>query len=254
MQNRPHLIPALIVAIMLLVAAAPLPYGYFQFLRWAVCGVAIFIAVKSYAWKQTWAIWLFGAVAVLFNPILPIDLTREIWRPIDLAGALLFSLSILLLPELAAKSIGWITTIALSLFLMLAGISLLSAYNAASNAASDVPAAIAATAAWEAAWKDAWKDAVYTPTWLAAYDAAWKDATSVRNAASDATAAAAAAASKASGTAWFLGVVFLLGSLVFLVISFVSGLKIGNTGSNRLLFIISIALLLSALLTVGYVW
>ena len=90
MRTRPHLIPAIVVAVMLLVAVAPLPYGYYQFLRWAVCGVAVFIAVKGYTWKQTWATWLFGAVAAMFNPILPIDLTREIWQPIDLAGALLF--------------------------------------------------------------------------------------------------------------------------------------------------------------------
>ncbi len=103
MEKRPHLIPALIVAIMLLVAVAPLPYGYYQFLRWVTCGVAAFIAVKGYTWKQTWATWLFGAVAVMFNPILPIYLTREIWRPIDLAVALLFVLSILLLREQAAE-------------------------------------------------------------------------------------------------------------------------------------------------------
>ena len=82
---------------MLLVAVAPLPYGYYQFLRWATSGVAVFIAVKGYTWKQTWATWLFAAVAVMFNPILPINLSREIWQPIDLAGALLFGLSTLFL-------------------------------------------------------------------------------------------------------------------------------------------------------------
>lgn len=209
MKTRPHLIPALIVAIMLLVAVAPMPYGYFQFLRWAVCGVAVFIAFKSYAWKQPWAVWLFGAVAVMFNPILPIDLTREIWQPIDLASALLFSLSILLLPNLSSKAIGWITAIALSLFLMLTGISLLSAYNAAIAAYNGATAAYQVAIATEAA---------------------------------------------TSGVTWILVVVFLLGGLVFLVISFASGLKLGSMGSNRLLLIIAIVLLLFALLTVGYVW
>lgn len=102
MRIRPHLIPTIVVAVMLLVALAPLSYGYYQFLRWAVCGVAVFIAVKSYTWKQTWATCLFGATAAMFNPILPIDLTRETWQPIDLVSAFLFISSILLLPEPAA--------------------------------------------------------------------------------------------------------------------------------------------------------
>ena len=102
MKTRPHLVPALIVAIMLVVAVGSLPYGYYQSLRWATCGIAVFVAFKGLEWKQMWATWLFGAVAVLFNPILPIYLTREIWRPIDMTCALLFGLSILLLREPAA--------------------------------------------------------------------------------------------------------------------------------------------------------
>jgi len=96
--NRvPHLIPSLIIAIMLLVAVAPLPYGYYQLLRWFTCAVAAFIVVKSYQWKKTWAVWLFGAIAVLFNPIFPIHLTKEIWQPIDVVSAVLFGISVFML-------------------------------------------------------------------------------------------------------------------------------------------------------------
>ena len=99
MKTRPHLIPALVVAGMLLVAVAPLPYGYYQFLRWVTCGVSVFIAVESYRWKKTWAIWLFAAIAVLFNPIFPIYLSKEIWQPIDLTSALAFGLGMLFVHE-----------------------------------------------------------------------------------------------------------------------------------------------------------
>ena len=99
MNNRPHLIPALITALMLMGAFAPLPYWYYQFLRWGVCGVSVFLAISAYRWNKAWATWLFGVVAVLFNPIDPIPLTREIWQPIDLAAALLFGLSILFLSK-----------------------------------------------------------------------------------------------------------------------------------------------------------
>jgi hypothetical protein len=99
MRNRPHTFPALIAAIMLLVAIAPLPYGYYQFMRWLVCGVAIYIAVCAYRWGKAWAIWIFSAVAVLFNPIFPIHLSREVWLPLDSVGALLFGFSPLFLKK-----------------------------------------------------------------------------------------------------------------------------------------------------------
>jgi len=97
MSGRPHLIPAVIVAIMLLVAIAPLPYVYYQFLRWVTCGIAIFMAIQAYRWKRIWAVWLFGLVAVLFNPIAPIHLTKEIWRPINAACSVLFITSVFVL-------------------------------------------------------------------------------------------------------------------------------------------------------------
>ena len=92
-----NVIPASIVAVMLLIAVAELPYGYYQVLRWATCGIGVFIAFRAYKVGTTWITWLFGLIAVLFNPIFPIHLTKEIWRPIDLTCALLFGLSILLL-------------------------------------------------------------------------------------------------------------------------------------------------------------
>ena len=101
MEKRPHLIPALIVAAMLFIAIAPLPYGYYTFLRWATCAVAIYIAVQAYQWKRIWATWLLGAIAVLFNPFVPIYLTREIWQPINIIGALLFGASTFFLKKQA---------------------------------------------------------------------------------------------------------------------------------------------------------
>ncbi len=99
MERRPHVIPAIIAAVMLLAAVAPLPYGYYQFLRWVICGISIFIAVEAYNWGKKWAAWLFGPIAVLFNPLIPIHLTKEIWQLIDLGCALLFSLSLLFLAK-----------------------------------------------------------------------------------------------------------------------------------------------------------
>jgi len=89
-DKRPHLIPAIIAATMLLGALARWPYGYYQLLRLVVCGVSIYIAVMAYQWQKMWAMWVFGFIAVLFNPLIPIHLSLEIWQPIDIVCAALF--------------------------------------------------------------------------------------------------------------------------------------------------------------------
>ncbi len=99
MRDRPHLMPALVAATMLVVAVAELPYGYYQILRWVVCGVAIYIAYMSYRWGKVWATWVFGFLAALFNPIVPVHLTKEIWQPIDTISAMWFWSSTLFLKE-----------------------------------------------------------------------------------------------------------------------------------------------------------
>ena len=74
---------------MLVAALAPWPYGYYTLLRWVVCLSACFVAWVWYdAYEQpTPMVWAFGAVAILFNPLAPIHLNREIWSMIDLATA-----------------------------------------------------------------------------------------------------------------------------------------------------------------------
>jgi len=91
LENRPHLIPAVIAALALLGALAPWPYGYFQLLRFVVCPVSAYVAYFAYNWQKLWATWLFGFIAVLFNPLIPIHLSRELWQPIDTVCALLFA-------------------------------------------------------------------------------------------------------------------------------------------------------------------
>jgi len=90
LEKRPHLIPSLIAALMLFGALAPWPYGYYQLLRWVTCAAAVWVAFLAYNWQKKWAMVLFGFVAVLFNPLIPIHLNRQLWQPIDVICALLF--------------------------------------------------------------------------------------------------------------------------------------------------------------------
>lgn len=90
LKKRPHIIPSLIAALMLLGALVEWPYGYYQLLRFVVCGVGVYVAYTAYNWQKMWAMWLFGLIALLFNPPISIHLSREIWQPIDEICALLF--------------------------------------------------------------------------------------------------------------------------------------------------------------------
>ena len=94
-QARRHsgLHPAvwLVPAALLLVALLPLPYGFYVLLRLVVCGAAALLTYdecRLCGGVSGWAMLLAG-VALLFNPLIPVHLTREIWAPIDIGAALL---------------------------------------------------------------------------------------------------------------------------------------------------------------------
>jgi uncharacterized membrane protein YccC len=99
LERRPHLIPAILAALMLFGALGRWPYGYYQLLRWVTCGAAVFVAFMAYNWKKLWATYLFVFIAVLFNPLIPIHLNRELWQMIDSICALLFVVAAVVLKE-----------------------------------------------------------------------------------------------------------------------------------------------------------
>lgn len=84
-----------IVAIIILLGAlANNPYSYYQLLRWVVMIVAGYTAYVAYNNKKNnWA-WVFGIMAVLFNPILPFYLSKDNWQLIDIIAAIIFLASI----------------------------------------------------------------------------------------------------------------------------------------------------------------
>ena len=83
---------ATVVAVFVLILAM-LPgntYGYFIFLRWVVCAVLIlFILLFLNRDLISWA-YGFGFLAVLYNPILRVHLTRDIWVVLNIATIIAF--------------------------------------------------------------------------------------------------------------------------------------------------------------------
>jgi len=90
-------IPQLICSVFLIIALFPdLPYSYFVLLRWVCCatfGFLTFCLYKKYENNAT--LWYLGAGCLLYNPILPIHLTREIWLIINGLSIVLLFLTIL---------------------------------------------------------------------------------------------------------------------------------------------------------------
>lgn len=79
----------LILAAMMLLCLAPMPYGYFQFVRFVAMVVFGVMAYRYYQNQKMVATWVFGILALLFQPIYKIALGRTVWNVVDVIVALL---------------------------------------------------------------------------------------------------------------------------------------------------------------------
>ena len=84
-------IPFVTVAVLSLIALLPMPYGYYTLLRICVsiCGGLTAYIDYNAGRKDIW-VWLCIAVAIIFNPIVPVHLSREIWSVLNVLVAGLF--------------------------------------------------------------------------------------------------------------------------------------------------------------------
>lgn len=84
----------IIVGGMAIVAILPWPSFYYQLLRWLVFASGVIVAFGFYQSKfQGWAL-TFGAIAILFNPLLPVYLyQKSLWVGVDLLVGIVFFLA-----------------------------------------------------------------------------------------------------------------------------------------------------------------
>lgn len=71
----------------LVLAIAPLPYGFYIFARIVATGAFAWGTVIAAQKKMMTLAVVFGLTAVLFNPFIKIHLPKEIWMVLDLAAA-----------------------------------------------------------------------------------------------------------------------------------------------------------------------
>ena len=84
-----------IISGLLLLLAIPSgwPYDFYILLRWVIFISSIIVAWGFHKSKFTAWAFVFGSVAFLFNPIIPIHLSKSIWVLIDFISVTLFFLA-----------------------------------------------------------------------------------------------------------------------------------------------------------------
>lgn len=99
--NRPYPMPpfwlSVAVASACLIAILELPYGFFQFLRLVVTGYATYLAFAYFRIGRSVVGWAFAFIALIFNPVFVIAMSKGVHALFDLltAGLILGELVIL---------------------------------------------------------------------------------------------------------------------------------------------------------------
>jgi FtsH-binding integral membrane protein len=98
-------IPQAIAGVMLLWALNPAnPYGYYILLRWVCCAAFTYLALKAHSQGKEGWVWVLGVMAVIYNPIIRIHLTREIWSAVNIATLVIALSSIFAVRSLPAPA------------------------------------------------------------------------------------------------------------------------------------------------------
>jgi len=73
--------------VLLFVGVFPMPFGFYTLLRFIICGLSLFALKITHLKSQSNLPWIFAILAVLFNPIIPVYLPKELWIIIDISTA-----------------------------------------------------------------------------------------------------------------------------------------------------------------------
>ncbi|MGI6340803.1 MAG: DUF6804 family protein [Minisyncoccales bacterium] len=79
--------------IMLLIAVGDLDYGYYQILRIVITIFAIIFIFLFKTLEQNVLMIIMIVIAILFNPIFPIYLDKDVWIILDFISSVLFLIS-----------------------------------------------------------------------------------------------------------------------------------------------------------------
>lgn len=78
----------IILAVLLLLCLAPMPYGYYQMVRFVAMVVFAVMAYRYYEEKKNQLAIVFGALALLFQPFIKVALGKAMWNVVDVVVAI----------------------------------------------------------------------------------------------------------------------------------------------------------------------
>jgi len=89
----------IILALLMFICLANMPYGYYQFVRFAgLIGFAILAYQANQHGRQTETI-IYGGLALLFQPFFKIALGRQMWNIVDVVVGIGLLISIFMKPK-----------------------------------------------------------------------------------------------------------------------------------------------------------
>jgi len=88
MEPRISLIVKLVLAALLLLCLADMPYGFYQLIRFVAMVSFIYFSYDYFKDKHDKIGFAFAALALLFQPFLKITLGRTIWNIVDVMVAI----------------------------------------------------------------------------------------------------------------------------------------------------------------------
>lgn len=73
------------LAILLFICLAKMPYGYYQLVRFVALLVFAILAYRAHKEGYQIEMIIYGALALLFQPVFKVSLGRELWNVVDAA-------------------------------------------------------------------------------------------------------------------------------------------------------------------------
>lgn len=78
----------LVLAVLLFLCLADMPYGYYNFVRFVAAFAFVYLAYEYYKQNKEGLVFVFIALAVLFQPLIKIALGRVMWNIVDVVVAI----------------------------------------------------------------------------------------------------------------------------------------------------------------------
>ena len=66
-----------------------MPYGYYTLLRIVACAVFVWAAYVGHTKRLAILPWVYGLIAILFNPVIKVPFSKPIWAVLDIGAAVL---------------------------------------------------------------------------------------------------------------------------------------------------------------------